>query len=707
MAQEQSTTADDSAVLSKLVQMYESAEQSTADSRAECERDRDYRNGNQWTEAEIATLKKRKQPVITIDRIGPKVDFLLGMEAQHRTDPRAYPRNPQDEDSANAATDALRYVMEDQQWDKTRSACFDNFIVEGSCGVDVRVYDKRGEMCVEVVQIAWDRMFGDPHSRIRNWSDGNLKGQFVWMDLEDALLKYPGKEDALEATISGESTASGETYSDIPRTRWADPKRKRVRIVEMWTKESGKVFYTAFTKAGILDRMETPYVNEDGEPEDGFVFGSCNIDRDGNRFGVVRRWISLQDEINKRRSKALHLMNVRQTFGNQTVGDKNKLRNELARPDGHVEMEGAGEFGKDFGVIPTTDMAAAQFQLLQEAKSEIDAVGVNAALSGSENRVMSGRALIQRSEQGSTEITPILDGFKQFEHDVYRKVWNRIRQFWTSEKWIRVTDDEKNIRFVGLNQPMTLGEQLLDEFKKQPGVTPEQVAQAEQQAKMDPSMQVVVGKRNNVGELDIDIILDDVPASASMQGEQFETLAKIAPQAGTMPPGLFETLIEASTLRNKDKILKRLKGEADGQQSPQILQMQQQMQQMQQALQEAQAAAQDKSGDMQIKAAELQLKEREIALKETELQIKLMEVQNAAPSEIESARSELERQAMELQHERELFDKDKQIAALQLQAGAKDAAHAEYKVNEAAQAIGDAADDAMRDVANQQAAQDA
>lgn len=682
MDKEKTQTAGDEAVLSKLVQMYESAEQSTADSRQECERDRDYANAQQWTAEEVARLNKRKQPVITIDRIGPKVNFLLGMEAQRRTDPRAYPRNPADEDAASAATDALRFVMEDQRWDRVRSECFDHFLVEGSCAVDVRVYqEKSGDMCIEVLPIAWDRMFGDPHSRMRNWSDGNCKGQFLWMDLEDAVQRWPDKEDALDATVNNE-TANGDTYSDVPKTRWADPKRKRVRVVEMWTKESGKFFYSAFTKAGILERVESPYVDEEGEPDDGFVFGSCFIDRDGNRFGVVRRWISLQDEINKRRSKALHLMNVRQTYGNQLTGDKNKLRNELARPDGHVEMEGAAKFGEDFGIIPTTDMAAAQFQLLQEAKGEIDAVGVNAALAGNEQRNMSGRALIARSEQGLNELGPVFDNFKQFQHDVYRKVWNRIKQFWTAEKWVRVTDDEKNIQFVGLNQPLTLGEQLLEEFKQQPGVTPEQVAQAEMQAKSDPRMQMVVGVKNNVGELDVDIILDDVPASASLQGEQFEALVQIAPQAANMPPQLFEALIEASSLRNKDKILKRLKGEED-KQNPQLMQMQQQMQQMQQALQEAQAVSADKSADMEIKKAELDLKSREIALKEEELRIKMMEAQNAAPVEIETAKSELEKEAMQLQHDRELFAKDVQIATLDLQAQAKDAQHAEQGVRNA------------------------
>lgn len=620
MDKEQANTTDEGAVLEKLVRMYESAEQSTADAREESERDRDYVNGDQWTQEEINTLKKRKQPVITINRIGPKVDFLLGMEASHRTDPRAYPRTPNDEDAAAAATDALRYIMEDQRWDRVRSECFSNFIVEGSCGVDVRVYDKKGEMCVEVLPIMWDRMFGDEHSRMRNWSDAGHKGQFVWMDYDDAAQKYPGKEEALQATISAEPSTSGNTYEDIPRVRWADPKRKRVRIVEMWTLEGGKWFYNAFTKAGILERIESPYVDEDGNSDDGFVFGSCYIDRDGNRFGVVRRWISLQDEINKRRSKALHLMNVRQTFGNQMVGDKNKLRTELARPDGHIEMEGGAKFGEDFGIIPTTDMQAAQFNLLQEAKSEIDAVGVNAALSGNESRNMSGRALMARSEQGLNELGPVFDAFKQWQLDVYRKVWNRVRQFWTAEKWIRVTDDEKNVKFVGLNTPLTLGEQLLAEMKREGReITPEM----EFQAANDPRMQMIVGTKNNVANLDVDLVIDDVPASASLQGEQFDALAKIAPNAAAMPPQLFEALIEASSLRNKEKILQKLKGE-EKQLPPEV---QQQMEQMQQALQELQGQLQSVSDQLKDKTAEQEIKSREVGVKEYDAETKRMQVE--------------------------------------------------------------------------------
>lgn len=591
--------------LSMLVGYFEEAEQASEDSRAEAERCRDYRNGDQYTAEEVETLNKRGQPIVTIDRIGPKVDFLLGMETSQRSDPKAFPRTPKEEQGAEAATDALRYVMDLSHWDEVRSNAFDNFIVEGVCGVDIQVEDKDGDYCIEVEPIFWDRIFYDPHSRKRNFSDAKYKGQFTWKDLDDALDDYPGKEDILNATMASESAVVGQTYDDIPRLRWADPKRKRVRIVEIWTKEGGKVFHTKYTKAGILKRIESPFVNDEGEPEDGFEFGSCYIDRDGNRFGVVRRWLSLQDEINKRRSKAMHLMSVRQTFGNALTGDKNKLKAELARPDGHVEMQGDAKFGEDFGVIPTTDMGTAQFQLLQEAKTEIDAVGVNAAMAGTETRAMSGRALMARQESGHNELGPIFDWFHSWQLAVYRKVWNRVRQFWTAEKWIRVTDDERNVRFVGLNKPITMGEQILENMKNQGvEVTPEM----EQEAKSSPALQAIVGVRNNVQEMFVDITLDTVPATASLQIEQFQALADLAGKGVPIPP---DALIEASSLRNKDKILDAMRG--GDSKNPAVManklqQAMQRVQELEQALKDAESGLAAKRLDAEVK---LQLAEKQ------------------------------------------------------------------------------------------------
>lgn len=599
-------TTDDSELLERLVGLHESYDQSTYSARLESERDRDYYDHKQYTAEEEATLKKRKQPIVKANRIKPKVDFMLGMERQRRTDPKAYPRNPGDEEGAHAATDALRYIADEQLWDRKRSDCFENLLIEGACGADITVRkSKKGESIIEINQIPWDRMWGDPHSRKRDWSDGKARGQYLWMDLEDAKERYPGKDAILDSTINGESMSGSDTFSDIPKTRWADPKRKRVRIVEAWTKEEGKIFYSAFTKSGLLERMESPYVNEEGDPEDGMVFSSAFVDRDGNRYGAVRGWISLQDEINKRRSKALHLLSVRQTKGERgAVEDVRRAKAELAKPDGHVEVTP----GMLFDILPTGDMAQAQFQLLAEAKGEIDAVGVNAALSGNESRVMSGRALQAKSEQGMAELGPVFDAFAQFQHDVYKKVWNRVKQYWTAEKWVRVTEDNNNVRFVGLNTPMTLADQLIDEAEKAgKEVDPEMQAQMRQ----DPRLNKTVGTRNNVAKLDVDIVIEDAPATASIQSEEFQALMQAVPamaQAGT--PIDPEILIEASSFRSKDKILKKLRGE--GGIPPEIKakldEQQQMLEGMKAALQEAEEKAKDKDREYEIKMFEAETK---------------------------------------------------------------------------------------------------
>jgi hypothetical protein len=605
-------------LLTQLVDYFEEWEQTTRPERSQRERERDYYDSKQWTEEEVARLKSRRQPVVTYNRIAPKINSLRGLESSRRAEPRAFPRNtPSDDQSAGAASDALKYVLDSNAWDQLCGWVFLNHIIEGAGGVDISVEKKPdGEPCIYIKWISWDRMWGDVHSRNPDWSDSLVRGQFLWMDLKQAKLKWPNRADILEN--SGEEWYGQDTYDDTPRTKWSDPKRKRIRVAECYFKEGDTWYFAQFTRSAILEVIESPWINEDQVTEPGFVFSSCFVDKEGNRYGMVKAWMSVQDEINKRRSKAMHLLNSnRVQMERGTVEDINKMKRELADPNGVVETRP----GKKIEMLDNLELADAHQRLGSEAKAEIDSVGVNAALAGTERRVMSGRALEQRSEQGLNEVGPCFSTWEAFKLEVYRKLWNRIRQFWTAEKWIRVTEDEENIRFVGLNVPMTLGEKLLEQFKQQPDVSPEDLAMAEEQAQNDPEMQQVVGLRNNVGELDVDIRMGEQPASASLQGEQFDRLAEIAPNAGAMPPVLFEALVEASSLRGKDKILRKLRGEDKKGPPPEVVQMQEQMQQLTEQVQmndiktqQAQLEADRKLFEMEKRAitAELRLEQQKL-----------------------------------------------------------------------------------------------
>ena len=640
---------------STLVTWVNEADDATNQSRLLSEKSRAYYDSEQWTDAEKAKLKAQKQAPTVINRIKPKIDSLLGMERANRTTAKAQPRTPKHTAGASAATEAVRFALQDNMYERQRSDAWENMLVEGTGGLEIIVKPKKDDTYKIVIrQIMWDRLVYDPHSRRKDFSDAKYLGQVVWMDFDDAVALYPEAEDVLEAMQEGSNT-----YDDKPR--WMDNTRKRVKIVELYyRKESGAWWYACFTRGGYCKApMKSPYVNEEGETEHSYEFASIFVDREGGRYGAVKQILDVQDEINKRRSKALHLHSVRQTFGTKgSVEDVNKARAELAKPDGHVEFA-YGEFGKDFGILPTGDMAQAQFNLLTEAKMEIDSVGANAATMGKDKTVQSGVALRQRALTGQTELAPMFDMLKNLDIRVYRKTWNRIKQYWKAEMWLRVTDDENNLKFVGLNKPVTKGEEMLKQAAAQ-GVPPEMLAQLQQQIASDPMMKEVVSTENDIMELDVDIVMDDAPDTVTQEVEDFQAMAEMVKSGFPIPP---EAVIMASPLSNKDKIIKMMKEQP--QKIPPELekQMQQHVERIKKLTEENQALKTDQQADMVKIQADAKVQSEKMALAQAEAQAELALQKQKQDGELQLAR---EKAQAEIELKRMVAEADLQIEAAKL-----------------------------------------
>src|SRR6478735_1795583 len=77
---------------------------------------RRYYHGAQWTDKQIKAFNQRRQPVVTYNRIGRKINAVVGLLERQRQDPRGYPRTPKHEEGAEIATATLRYVCDEQDW---------------------------------------------------------------------------------------------------------------------------------------------------------------------------------------------------------------------------------------------------------------------------------------------------------------------------------------------------------------------------------------------------------------------------------------------------------------------------------------------------------------------------------------------------------------------------------------------------------------
>lgn len=595
----------------------------TYDGRVLAERDRDYKDHKQWTQDEVNALLKRKQAPIVVNRIRPKVEGLVGLYVLRHTDPKAYPRTQKHEDSAHAITDALRYVADNTDFEQTKIECADEFFVEGVCGAIVDVQMARDDVEVRVRRIPWDRLYYDPHSRDKFFEDARFKGMMVWLDKEQIEEMFP---DFDTGQLVNHTLGDGDTFEDRPD--WTDWSRDRFRVALHFFMHKGTWYYCVFNgDTFIVEPDISPYLDENGVPVCPIELCHANIDRDNQRYGEVRGWISLQDEVNHRRSKALHLLSQRQTASRKgAIKDISGMKRELAKPDGHVEY--TGEQG-DFQVLNTGDMARGQFDLHMEAKAELDAVSFNAQLSGERQQGdLSGRAIDKLQAAGTIELNRQYKTLSGWERRIYRQIWARVKQFWTQEKWIRITDDQDSLKWVGLNYQTTaqewMEEQINDEslslkqrkalaasytFLTQAAQGPDPqlvqmaqmgdiraaqavrmalLAQQEAQARLSEIVEV----KNPVADLDVDIIVDQSFDVINADQEKLNMLIQFAMNS---PDIDIITLIDLMNLRGKDELIERIE-------------------------ERRQQATQASANLQQIQAAEVQAKVEETNAKTAKLQ---------------------------------------------------------------------------------------
>lgn len=500
----------------------------------ECAIDRDYFDGYQWTADERKVLESRKQPPIYFNETKVAIRGLVGVWEQGESDPRAWPNEPNDEQSADVATKVLRYVKDEVDWADTRTYAALNYFVEGTTAVHVGVAEN-GRPTVD--RIAFEEFFHDPRSRRLDFKDARYLGIAKWMFADDVAGLYAdAREEVLTSLDSGATDFSvgGDTYDDRPtgeRSGWIDGKMRRVFVVEMYHRQGGQWMRCVFWGRGVLEAGPSPYVNAKGVPVCPIIARSCYIDRDNKRFGEVRDLRSPQDAINQRESKLLHLANNRQVQAsdpNMALGvDAEVVRREAARPDGVLPP--------GWQPVPTSDMAAGQALLLDSARQFFQRIGQNPGVLAAQSASASGRAQSLRQQAGMTDSAMTLNGLRRWELDVFRAAWERCRQFWRAPDYVRVTGDAEAPEFTRINEPVY----------------------GDPQPMLGPDGQVTIGQpvlgyENALAEMDVDIVIDTVPNTANLAAEQFETIAQLMQAGIPIPP---TALIRASSLTDKQAIL--------------------------------------------------------------------------------------------------------------------------------------------------------
>lgn len=508
----------------------------------------DYYHDTQWTSDEIKVLRKRKQPIIWVNRIKPAVNGMLGVIEQGASDPRAYPRNSPDEGAAEIATDGLRFAAEKARWQRTKLKGAKDYLLTGTAACVVEVND---ELDPAPRRIRWQEFFADPHSQEDDFSDATYMGVAKWMNVSEAkALAPPGMEVDLDGLGAGMTLNGIDEDDEDKPSHWGDRKGKRVMVVEMYHRRGAEWHRCLFWGGGVLAAGPSEYLDERGRPTNPIEAHSATVDRQNQRVGIVRTMIPLQDEKNMQRSKRLHLLNSRRLKQTEIAPETSArvASDEAAKPDGVLP------YGYD--LADNIQAALSHAALENDATGELERMGPNPAVLGREGASASGRSHLVRQQAGLTELTPDLGGLEDWELRVYRQMWARIRQFWTDEKLIRTTDDIGAPRFMTVNEQVPVmgpdGQPLMQLVMGPDG---------------QPVQQPVMETRNRPSEIDVDIIIDSTPDTATLQAEQFTEMMKLAQMYGPQEVP-FDDILRLSSMPRKREILDERKERREQQPPP-------------------------------------------------------------------------------------------------------------------------------------------
>lgn len=546
--------------------------------RADSWEDYEFRDGKQWSSADINKLKAKGVKALTINRIFPILNLINGHYLNNRQDVVAKGRTKQDNELGQVMSEGIHFVMSQNRGMQRAGAAFNDQITAGFGCLGVGFNDDPRKEKIKVSSLDWYSVWWDPYAT--PWMDkDDCRYVFTaeWADLNELTALFPEHKRAIMdqfQTLSSD-TAHGEVNDEglqieeykryLSSAHWVDDERKRVRPVEMWYTQFVKRWFAVMPNGRVIDLDEitdtqqeyrliqsaqevvsayvkkirvatflgtlllqdvwSPYVHD----EYPFVPYVGYLDRYGFPYGIPRQIKEQDMEVNKRRTMALSLISNRRVIIEKGAAEnENTVYAEANRTDGYIVLKPGKK--NAFEIQEMSQMAASQIELMAQSEREIQEIsGANDESLGYSARVQSGVALDKRQQTTATITASLLENAKYSQKMLGERIAALIQDSWTDEKVMRITD-----RITGTEKFISINERIHSE-----------------------SGAVL---KNDITQAIFDIEITARPATATVREKNsdliFSAINKSPPEA--IGP-LLNLALEISDLPNKDLLLQQIR----------------------------------------------------------------------------------------------------------------------------------------------------
>jgi len=600
----------------KLMDWWIQARDHESSNRIEQALDADFKDGLQWSQEDADELRSRGQAPLVYNKIKPAIDWVLGTEKRSRMDFAVYARRSEDTDVAETKTSVLKYLSDVNKTPFHRSRAFDDAVTVGVGWLEDGVRGDSTDDPLFSRYESWRNIWYDPLSVERDMSDARFIFRSKFIDLDIAKAMFPDRKRTLDsaakassfygdvdseedtvATYYGrEGFAGGLLYQAGKGYASSEPnrQRERVRLIECWYREPtpvrvvrGEMFHGAeyeddndemneaieneyasvydaiVMKVNLCIMTEDALLFKDASPYRHNEFPFTPIwayrrGRDNSPYGIVRNIRDPQENLNKRMSKALHILSSNQIIAEEDAAtDWDEIRDEAARPDGILLLDGRKD--ARFELVNDKALAQQHVNLMEiDARMIQDVSGVTDENLGKPSNATSGRAVTARQEQGSVLTSELFDNLRYAFQLQGEKQLSLIEQYYDHTKVIRIVGDNGQPEYLNVNQP-----------------------------EIDP----ITGQlriMNDITSTKGDFIVDESEYRATQRRAMFDMFAELLK---TMDPEtsmqLLDLMFEYSDLPGREEIVSRIR-KLNGQSDPKKQNDPEEIQRMEQQAQEEQ-----------------------------------------------------------------------------------------------------------------------
>lgn len=591
----------------RLLAFYEQELERQNENREQMSIDADFYDNIQWRAEDAAALRERGQVPLCYNVLSTAINWVLGSEKRGRTDYKILPRRKEAAKQAERKTQLMKYLSDVNMTPFRRSSAFEDATKVGIGWMESAVQDDLDGEPVTMRYESWRNMLWDS-SCGKDMEDCRYQIRTKWLDLDIAEAIFPDRIGTLRQSASGQDFHGIDRLGDDAMDSQEDTLngymssratidgvvRDRIRVIEVWFKKptkvmalrggeyhgeifdennpspahaesinSGEAVPTLRNKmprvhvallcdVGMLYYSESPYRHND------FPFTPIwcyRRDRDGLPYGMIRGMRDIQEDINKRASKALYILSTNKVLMEEgAVDDVNDFAEENARPDAVLVYKRGYkvELGIDRELAPAhLDFMARGINMIQQVS------GVTDENMGRSTNATSGVAIGRRQEQGMMATAGLFDNLRLAVQQHGAKELSLIEQFFSEKKQFRITNMRGTPEYIEINDGL-----------------PE----------------------NDIVRSRADYVISDQDWRASVRQAQteelFALLQQLAPVAPQIAMVMLDLVVEGMDIASREEIVKRIR-QATGMRDPDQEEMTPEEQEAEAAKQQAEAVAQE------------------------------------------------------------------------------------------------------------------